>query len=163
MDTSFWNESPHELAPDQIILWFSKAVAGWLGLAPARTGSEFGRSRRAVSVEPRQTGWHSWQSSEAHIEGSEYTRLSCSGRDRSAWLARCHGDCWSCGGEGGPEQGDLASSPSSRRRRVCCACVHVQLHVFLCAQTCFYECSRVSSFCIVEGVLLITVHQVCIH
>lgn len=31
-------------------------------LARYQTGSEFGCSRRAILVEPQQTGWHSWQS-----------------------------------------------------------------------------------------------------
>lgn len=88
-------------------------------LALSQTGSEFGCSRRAILVEPQQTGWHTWQSggwqsSEADIEGSEYTRLSCSGLDRLQWLARCYGGDWqSGGGTGGPEQGDLAHSRST--------------------------------------------------
>ena len=81
------------LAWQQVILWFWSDGDRLAWLARSPTGSEFGCSRRAILVEPQQTGWHSWQSggwlsSEADIEGSEYTRLSCTGLDRLAWLAQ---------------------------------------------------------------------------
>lgn len=31
MDISLWNESPHILAPQQVILWFRVVVTGWRG------------------------------------------------------------------------------------------------------------------------------------
>ena len=118
-------------------------------LARSQTGSEFGCSRRAILVEPQQTGWHSWQSggwhsSEADIEGSEYTRLSCGGPDRLPWLARCRGDWQSGGGKGGPEQGDLAPSRSTVAGGKASASVYVRLRcvafvyksIFLNAHVC---------------------------
>lgn len=140
-------------------------------LAHSQTGSEFGCSRRAILVEPHQTGWHSWQSRErqspeADIEGSEYTRLSCSGLDRLAWLAHCCGDWKSGGGKGGPGQGALAPSPSTVTGGKVCACVCVQLRcvpfVYKCVFMNVHVCS-VYLFLHHGRVLLTIVHRVCIH
>lgn len=70
-------------------------MTGWCCWHILGAGSESGRSRRTILVEPRQTGWHSWQSGgwrsfEADTESSEYTRPSCNGLDRLACLAKCY-------------------------------------------------------------------------
>lgn len=81
MDVSFWNESPHMLASQQVILWFRVTVTGWRGWHTLRL------ARSLVLAEGqfwwslgRQDGivgkWSGgWQSSEADIEGSEYSSL----------------------------------------------------------------------------------------
>lgn len=60
----------------------------------------------------------------ADIEGSEYTRLSCSELDRLPRLARFCGDWQSGGGKGGLEQGDLTPLQSVGSKGVC-ACEYI--------------------------------------
>lgn len=89
----------------------------------------------------------------ADIEGSEYTRLSCSELDRLLWLAQCCGGWRSGGGKVGLQQADLTPSRSVSSKGVC-ACVYLYT-VYLSIRVCRYEYSSVCSLymvsCIIEG------------
>lgn len=92
MDVSFWKDPPHMSPSQQVIWWIRVAVTGWRGwhalsLAPALVAAE-GQFWWSLSRQDGIVGkaeW--WQSSEADIKGSEYTRLSCSAPDRLPGLA----------------------------------------------------------------------------
>lgn len=140
-------------------------------LAHSQTGSEFGCSRRAILVEPQQTGWHSWQSggwqkSEADIKGSEYTRLRCSGLDRLVWLALCCGD-WKSGGGKVAHYKVTWHPPGLQQQEERCMLTYafnctVCLFVYKCVFMNVHVCS-VHLFLHHGRVLLTIVYRVCIH